>query len=113
MQKDWHAALWAWGLASLLAGCTLPKALPLPVEKAPQSMGSLAISVQLPRQAQALVSNTQSLKLLLRNTSLLGPDMTATVNGSGPQTILFNQLPAGTGYTLYGGAYSGANATGT
>jgi hypothetical protein len=78
-----------------------------------RASGSLTIRVTLPRQAQALTSNTQSLRILLRNTSLLGADIIQTANGSGAQTLVVSALPPGSGYTLYAGAYSGLNATGT
>ncbi|MBO9541634.1 hypothetical protein J7643_13685 [bacterium] len=104
---------------SLAAGCAAPRIAPLhgtePASspEAAASSGTLAIRISLPREAQALVGNTQSLKVLLRNPGLLDSDRLATVNGAGPQSILLSALPPGGGYTLYAGAYSGPNATGT
>ncbi|MNX69445.1 Serine/threonine-protein kinase PknD [compost metagenome] len=66
----------------------------------------------LPQQTQALVGNTQSLKILLRHPGLLGSDRTAIANGPGAQTLTMSALPPGGGYTLYAGAYTGPNATG-
>jgi len=99
--------------AGVLASCASPQAPPPLTAPSASTGGTLTIQVSLPRQVQALVSNTQSLRVLLRNPGLIGPDKSQTVNGSGSQTITFSALPPGSGYTLYAGGYSGLNGTGT
>ncbi|HEY9898037.1 MAG TPA: NHL repeat-containing protein [Pantanalinema sp.] len=98
---------------SLVAAC---QAVPLravspSVEGAPASATGLAtvtIRVVLPREAQALVSNTQSVTVRLRNGVVV---RNATLGAGGGQ-ITFADLPAGGGYTLYAAGFAGAAGTG-
>ncbi|MBO9540123.1 NHL repeat-containing protein [bacterium] len=78
---------------------------------ASQARASVSIRVALPLSTQAIVSNTQSVRILLRNAGV--PDQTATVNTGGATTVSFSDLPPGGGYTLYAAGYSGLNGTGT
>ncbi len=105
------------GLLTLLALCgcqTLVPARPAGpqgVESQAVQSASLNIRLSLPRETQALPTNTQSIKVLLRKTGLT--DRTATVNTGTATTVTFSALPPGSGYTLYAASYSGLNATGT
>ncbi|HEY9897731.1 MAG TPA: NHL repeat-containing protein [Pantanalinema sp.] len=77
-----------------------------------RSTASVAIRVAFPERApQALVSNTQSVKIVLRDA--LSNDVTRTVNTGTATTVTFEGLPSGGGYALYAAAYSDLNATGT
>ncbi|HEY9897726.1 MAG TPA: hypothetical protein V6D00_00970 [Pantanalinema sp.] len=79
--------------------------------RAAQGSAQVIIRVALPQRTQAILSNTQSVKVLLRNAGV--PDQTATVNTGGATTVTFTGLPSGGGYALYAAGYAGLNGTGT
>lgn len=105
---------WLIGL-TLLGGCQLgvPPASDAPLQiVAGQGTASVAIRVAFPeRAAQALLSNTQSVKIVLRDAG--SNDVTRTVNTGGATTVQIEGLASGGGYTLYAAGYSGLNASGT
>lgn len=78
-------------------------------QRAAPGLATLTIQVALPRTTQALVSNTQSVQVLLRTAGV--PDQTAIVNTGGSTSVTFKGLPSGT-YTLYAAGWSGTNASG-
>lgn len=86
-------------------------AAPTSPEAAAAQLASLSIRIALPRETQALPSNTQSIKVLLRKTGLA--DRAASVNTGSPTAVTFAALPPGSGYTLYAASYSGLNGAGT
>ncbi|HEY9854910.1 MAG TPA: hypothetical protein V6D05_04170 [Stenomitos sp.] len=103
-------------LAALLALPACQPARPLANPAQPEvastasGLASVTIQVALPRSSQALVSNTQSVQVLLRGGG--APDQTATVNTGGATAVTFKGLPSGP-YTLYAAGWSGTNASGT
>ncbi|MBO9540125.1 NHL repeat-containing protein [bacterium] len=109
-----HRAM-AWlVMLTFLGGCHLassPGVEPPRSPAAAQGTASVALRVAFPeRTAQALVANTQSVKILLRDAD--GHDLTRTVDTGAPTTVQFEGLAPGGGYTLYAAGYSGLNATG-
>ncbi len=107
-----------WGLMALsalaLPSCqpARPLAAPATSVQAPAASGLATVTIQvaLPRTGQAIVSNTQSVQVLLRAAGV--PDQTATVNTGGATSVNFKGLPTGA-YTLYAAGWSGTNASGT
>lgn len=101
--------------AVLASACqAIPPRVALPSPQASSAIASglatVTIKVVLPREAQALVSNTQSVAVRLRSGD--GGVIRNATLGAGGGTVSFEGLPPGGGYTLYAAGYAGPAGTG-